>query len=175
MTEQGTPVSALRPNWLVLRIAPDDSSVINDLAWLLATSPLDAIRDGNEAVRLASRARELTHGKTPAVLDTLGAAYAETGRFGRAVDVTREAVRVLNAVANQYGHEFEFPEHLIGGCAIDATGSALPPESLAVTTRFDVTLEEVALAGVPVIVPVVELRLKPDGNAEPVAGDQLQV
>ena len=42
-------------------------------------------------------------------------------------EVTAEAVRVLKAVGARYGHRFEFRAALIGGAAIDATGSAFPP------------------------------------------------
>jgi len=35
-------------------------------------------------------------------------------------EVTAEAVRVLQAVASKYGHDFEFAGALIGGAAIDA-------------------------------------------------------
>jgi 3-isopropylmalate dehydrogenase len=44
--------------------------------------------------------------------------------------VTAEAVRVLQAVAARHGHEFEFIEALIGGAAIDASGSPLPPRTI---------------------------------------------
>ena len=49
---------------------------------------------------------------------------------GIGVDVTVEAVKVLKAVGTRYGHEFDMPEGLVGGIAIDETGSALPPETL---------------------------------------------
>lgn len=45
-------------------------------------------------------------------------------------EVTAEGVRVLQRVAEQFGHHFEFEEHLMGGCAIDATGSPLPEKTL---------------------------------------------
>jgi 3-isopropylmalate dehydrogenase len=41
-------------------------------------------------------------------------------------EVTREAVRVLRAVANLYGHDFSFENQLIGGAAIKTAGSPLP-------------------------------------------------
>lgn len=41
-------------------------------------------------------------------------------------EVTASAVSVLQAVAERYRHEFRFESHPIGGCAIDATGEALP-------------------------------------------------
>jgi 3-isopropylmalate dehydrogenase len=45
-------------------------------------------------------------------------------------EVLAEAVKVLDVVADQYGHEFAYEEGLIGGAAIDATGTALPEETL---------------------------------------------
>jgi 3-isopropylmalate dehydrogenase len=45
-------------------------------------------------------------------------------------EITREARRVLEVVASKKGHDFSFHEHLIGGAAIDAAGSALPDETL---------------------------------------------
>jgi 3-isopropylmalate dehydrogenase len=46
-------------------------------------------------------------------------------------EVLAEAVKVLDAVADKYGHTFAYREGLIGGAAIDATGSALPDDTLA--------------------------------------------
>jgi 3-isopropylmalate dehydrogenase len=46
-------------------------------------------------------------------------------------EVTAEAVRVLEAVARKGGHAFEYEERLMGGCSIDAHGTALTPEVLA--------------------------------------------
>src|SRR5690606_20907930 len=55
-------------------------------------------------------------------------------------EVTAEATRVLEAVAKRYGHDFRFESHLIGGAAIDATGSALPPETVSACTTSDAVL-----------------------------------
>jgi 3-isopropylmalate dehydrogenase len=46
-------------------------------------------------------------------------------------EIVQQAARVLRSVAERYGHQFEFATHLIGGCAIDATGEPLPRETLA--------------------------------------------
>ena len=46
-------------------------------------------------------------------------------------EVVGEAVRVLEAVAQRYGHTFEYTERLIGGCSIDKFGVALTDETLA--------------------------------------------
>jgi 3-isopropylmalate dehydrogenase len=45
-------------------------------------------------------------------------------------EVTAAAVSVLRAVAARHGHIIEFSEYLIGGIAIDSTGSALPQETI---------------------------------------------
>jgi 3-isopropylmalate dehydrogenase len=55
-------------------------------------------------------------------------------------EVTAAAVDVLRAVATTYGHQFEFRQHAIGGCAIDATGDALPPATRDACHRADAIL-----------------------------------
>jgi 3-isopropylmalate dehydrogenase len=48
------------------------------------------------------------------------------GGDGIGPEVAREGVRALQAVAKKFNHEFIFEEHLIGGAAIEATGTPLP-------------------------------------------------
>ncbi len=55
-------------------------------------------------------------------------------------EVTAEAVNVLNAVGERFGHQFTFSSGLIGGCAIDQTGTALPPETVTVCRESDAVL-----------------------------------
>lgn len=55
-------------------------------------------------------------------------------------EVTAEAVRVLEGIARRHGHTFEFDERLIGGAAIDATGSALPDATLEACKRAQAVL-----------------------------------
>jgi 3-isopropylmalate dehydrogenase len=50
---------------------------------------------------------------------------------GIGIEVTAAAVQVLEKVASKFGHEFSFEEGLIGGIAIDTTGTALPDETIA--------------------------------------------
>jgi 3-isopropylmalate dehydrogenase len=59
------------------------------------------------------------------------ARIAVLGGDGIGPEVTAIAVHVLRAVAERHGHEFEFAEALIGGAAIEASGSPLPPRTLA--------------------------------------------
>jgi eukaryotic-like serine/threonine-protein kinase len=62
------------------------------LAWMLATCPDAKIRNGTNAVRLAEEAAAATQRKDLDVLETLAGAYAETGEFGKAVAVQKEAM-----------------------------------------------------------------------------------
>lgn len=48
------------------------------------------------------------------------------GGDGIGPEVAQEGVRALRAIGKRFGHEFAIEEHLIGGAAIDATGSPLP-------------------------------------------------
>ncbi len=80
-----------------------DPRVANDLAWLLATSPEAKVRDGAEAVRLASRAVQAVPEQPPqaqahraVMLDTLAAAYAETGDFKKAQETLETAIRLAH-------------------------------------------------------------------------------
>ena len=52
-------------------------------------------------------------------------------------EVTAQSIKVLNAVAQQYGHQFEYKEALIGADAIDKTGSALPAETVDICLDSD--------------------------------------
>ena len=74
-----------------IRWQPDFLAALNNLAWLLAAQPDARLRNGAEAVTLATRACELTKYQNPTALATLGAAYAETGRFQEAVSFTEQA------------------------------------------------------------------------------------
>jgi 3-isopropylmalate dehydrogenase len=45
-------------------------------------------------------------------------------------EIVTQAKRVLEVVAAKFGHTFDMPQHLIGGCAIDACGDPLPAATL---------------------------------------------
>ena len=69
-----------------------DSLLLNNCAWILATSPYDNVRDGKRAVELATKACTLTRHQKPHILSTLAASYAETGDFESAIDWSQKAV-----------------------------------------------------------------------------------
>ena len=74
---------------------------INNYAWLLATSPDAAIRDGERAVSLMEEL--LSEGRRePAWVDTLAAAYAEAGMFNEAVETQEEALSMFDPDDNEY-------------------------------------------------------------------------
>ena len=64
-----------------IRLEPEDAGALNGLAWLESTCPDAKYRDGKKAIELASKACELTKWKEPMIVDTLAAAYAESGEF----------------------------------------------------------------------------------------------
>jgi 3-isopropylmalate dehydrogenase len=55
-------------------------------------------------------------------------------------EVVSEAARVLDTVAHNYGHSFEYAEQLMGGCSIDKFGVALTDETLAECKDSDAVL-----------------------------------
>lgn len=73
-------------------LKPEDTGVLNNLAWLLATSPDDAIRNGTRAIELARKACELTEWKEAHIISTLAAGYAESGDFAKAREFSQKAV-----------------------------------------------------------------------------------
>src|ERR1035438_2103158 len=58
-----------------IQLQPNDAPTLRRAAWVLATSPYAAIRNGGEALAFAVRAVELSGGKDARTLDTLAAAY----------------------------------------------------------------------------------------------------
>ena len=92
---------------------PEDYTSINNLAWILCTSPIDSIRNGQRAVELAEKAGELTNYKRAFVLSTLAAAYAEAGDFNKAREMSQKSVDVANTERGKTKEERqEMIEHL---------------------------------------------------------------
>jgi len=89
-----------------LRLRPDQPSAANNLAWLLATSPSERVRDAEESIRIVEAMATTVKGNRGAVLDTLAAAYAAADRFEAAIRTASEAADVAredgdDALANE--------------------------------------------------------------------------
>jgi 3-isopropylmalate dehydrogenase len=59
---------------------------------------------------------------------------------GIGLEVTREAIACLEAIAAKCGHEFELDSRLIGGAALEACGVPLPDDTLAACLASDAVL-----------------------------------
>jgi len=88
----GQQAEAIRDYEAALKLDEKDSGVLNNLAWVLATSPDEKLRDGPRAIELATRACEATDYKAAHILSTLAAGYAESGDFDKAVEWSTKAV-----------------------------------------------------------------------------------
>jgi len=55
-------------------------------------------------------------------------------------EIVAQAVKVLKATGNKFGHHFEFSEGLVGAAAIDARGNAFPDETLRLCMDADAVL-----------------------------------
>ncbi len=104
---QGDPAGALGDYVQALSVNPDYIEVYNNIAWILATSPDERLRDGERAVALAERAA--AHTPDVNFMDTLAAAYAEAGRFDEAVAMENRVISMLAAegAASELGPHVE--------------------------------------------------------------------
>jgi Flp pilus assembly protein TadD len=84
----------------VLGAQPLSVEVLNNLAWLLATSAVDSARNGPDAVGYAESACQQTQNQDAMTLGTLAAAYAEAGRFSDAVATAEKAANLAAAAGN---------------------------------------------------------------------------
>jgi protein O-mannosyl-transferase len=88
-----TPAALVRwREWIA--IWPQDYVLLNEAAWVMATSNDPALRNGKDALELAQRAAQLTSYGEPTILGTLAAAYAEVGQPTNAARTARRAVEI---------------------------------------------------------------------------------
>jgi tetratricopeptide (TPR) repeat protein len=89
LSQAGRIDSAIRAWEETLESDPDNLEAAYDLAWISATFPDDAIRDGTKAVRLAEHALQLSGEKDPRIYRLLAAAYAEDHQFDKAIETAQ--------------------------------------------------------------------------------------
>jgi tetratricopeptide (TPR) repeat protein len=105
---QGQQASAIADYEEALKFDEDNSGVLNNLAWVLATSPDDKLRNGKRAIELATEACEVTEFKQAHILSTLAASYAESGNFDAAIEWSQKAVAICtDHNKEQLGKELE--------------------------------------------------------------------
>jgi protein O-mannosyl-transferase len=77
-----------------LEIQPGNLNARCNLAWVLATAPDASLRNGPEAVELVEQVAVGTGHANVTVLQILGAAYAQSGRFSDAINATQQALEL---------------------------------------------------------------------------------
>ena len=101
--------AALEDLHVALRTNETDPAILNDLAWLRATAPDEAVRNGRDGVRLAHKAITLLPKPTSySVTDTLAAAYAEANDYSHAVDCEKRAMSDANGEIKDSGKAQRF-------------------------------------------------------------------
>jgi tetratricopeptide (TPR) repeat protein len=90
----GKHAEAVKDYDTALALDPEDTGVLNNLAWVLATSPDDDVRNGERSVELGTKACEVTKYEKPHILSTLAAGYAEKGDFEAAQKWSGKAVEL---------------------------------------------------------------------------------
>jgi tetratricopeptide (TPR) repeat protein len=89
---QGRAAEALAHWRDAIELRPNDAAALRQAAWVLATSPDAALRNGDDALAFAVRAMQLSGGQDARTLDTLAAAYAEKEQFDTAALTARRAL-----------------------------------------------------------------------------------
>ncbi|NLS96864.1 MAG: tetratricopeptide repeat protein [Planctomycetaceae bacterium] len=83
-----------------LEIDPDAKMAMLALASVLATSEDPALRNGEEAVKLARRACKMSDFRDPQSLHVMAVSYAEAGRMSDAVAFAKNALEAAKAAGN---------------------------------------------------------------------------
>jgi tetratricopeptide (TPR) repeat protein len=90
----GKHAEAVADYEVAIKLDPEDTGVLNNFAWVLATSTDDKVRNAERSIELATKACELTKYERPHILSTLAAGYAEKGDWETAIKWSTKAVEV---------------------------------------------------------------------------------
>ena len=93
--DYGRYADAKRSLETALRLRPNDTTTLNDLAWTLATAKDSRVHDARRAVALATKACELDRWSNAFTIDTLAAALAAAANFSDAVKYQQLAIAKL--------------------------------------------------------------------------------
>jgi tetratricopeptide (TPR) repeat protein len=97
LLKQGRDAEAIDKLREALRINPDNYQILAYVARVLAANEKPEVRDGQTALVYAIKANGLSDGTLPFVLDALGMACAETGRFDDAQEAIERAIKIATA------------------------------------------------------------------------------
>ena len=93
----GKTADAIKAYREALQLNPDLVGALLNLGWILAADKNEKLRDGPEAVRLASHAVDITQNKDASAFDLLAAAYAENGKFPQATETAEKALSLAES------------------------------------------------------------------------------
>jgi cytochrome c-type biogenesis protein CcmH/NrfG len=100
LIQQGHVKEAIDQWQDALAIQPENGNAASNLAWVFATCPEDSIRDGSRAAELGEKALRISGGKIPMIYKVLAAAYAESGRFGDAIETAQRGAELATNQGN---------------------------------------------------------------------------
>jgi tetratricopeptide (TPR) repeat protein len=105
----------------------DSPGRYNNLAWLQASCPFDALRNGQAAVSNAWRACEETKWSRADFVDTLAAAYAEKSDYTNAVKYQEKAIQLMRPVERK-DFRMRLELYRVGKPYRDGTTNSVPAQ-----------------------------------------------